>query len=310
MLQASRDKDDPNLTAKLDGLTDEPQRRLLSRLMTWAGIALFMASAAIFAARSETGSQRIARLFTPVPPAQVAQRPEPPRQPASDPMLVYETRRLADQLRVMAAEREALVDRLAAIERSVGDVTASISRPEQSQPRPVRVIEAAPPAQPAAIPVQATAPAAPPTASSAQTPPSAAASAQPVTAPPASVAGTAPTTAPVPSPPPMQVATAAPPEAQESSTMRTEFGVDVAGEATMEALRARWQQFRNQHGPIMEGLRPVVAVQEGRQGAVELRLVIGPLSNANAATRLCATLSSAGVNCKPAVFDGQRLAVR
>jgi hypothetical protein len=78
----------------------------------------------------------------------------------------------------------------------------------------------------------------------------------------------------------------------------------------MEALRTRWQQFRNQHGPIMEGLRPVVAVQDGRQGAVELRLVVGPLSNANAATRLCATLSAAGVNCKPAVFDGQRLAVR
>jgi hypothetical protein len=273
MLKASRDKDDPDLTAKLDGLTDEPPRRLLSRLMTWAGIALLMASAAIIAARTETGAQRIARLFAPAPPVQVAQRAEPPRQSAADPMLVYETRRLADQLRVMAAEREALIDRLAAVERSVGDVTASISRPDPAQPRPVRMIETAPPP-----------------------------------APP--VAGSAPTAAPVPSPPPNQTTAAAPPEAQESSAIRTEFGVDIAGEATMEALRARWQQFRNQHGPIMEGLRPVVAVQEGRQGTVELRLVVGPLSNANAATRLCATLSTAGVNCKPAVFDGQRLAVR
>lgn len=92
--------------------------------------------------------------------------------------------------------------------------------------------------------------------------------------------------------------------------MRTEFGVDLAGDTTIEALRARWQQLRNQHGPVLEGLRPVVAVQEGRPGAVELRLVVGPLSNANAAARLCATLSVAGVNCKAAVFDGQRLAVR
>lgn len=281
MLKASRDKDDADLTAKLDGLTDESPRRLMSRLMTWAGIALFMVSAAIIATRSEAGSHRIARLFAPAPPVQVAQRAEPPRQPAADPMLVYETRRLADQLRVMAAEREAMIDRLAAVERTVGDVTASIPRPEPAQSRPVRVIETAP------LPAAASQPPAPP-----------------VPAP-----GAAPVAAPVPSPPPGQTA-AAPPDTQESTAIRTEFGVDIAGEATMDALRARWQQFRNQHGPIMEGLRPVVAVQEGRQGAVELRLVVGPLSNANAATRLCATLSSAGVNCKPAVFDGQRLAVR
>jgi hypothetical protein len=312
MLKAKRDKDDPDLPVTFDGLADEPPQRLLSRLMTWAGVALLAAGAAILAARSETGSQRIARLFAPAPPVQVVQRTEPPRPVASDPMLAYETRRLADQVRVLAAEREALTDRLAAVERTVGDVTASIPRQEPAAPRPVRVIETAPPpaaaapAQPAAAPPVQTPPPAPSAATAAPT-------------------GSAPTAAPVPTPAPTQAAqpaaapviaaappapTPAPPEAQESSTMRTEFGVDVAGEPTMEALRTRWQQFRNQHGPIMEGLRPVVAVQDGRQGAVELRLVVGPLSNANAATRLCATLSAAGVNCKPAVFDGQRLAVR
>jgi hypothetical protein len=299
MLKAKRDKDDPDLPVTFDGLADEPPQRLLSRLMTWAGVALLMAGAAIIAARTEAGSQRIARLFAPAPPVQVVQRAEPPRPVASDPMLAYETRRLADQVRVLAA-----------IERTVGDVTASIPRQEAAPPRPVRMIETAPPpaarsAAPAAPPVQA-----PPPASSA-TPPSPAAAA-PMAAPvptpaPAQAAQPTPAPAAAAAPPP---AAPAPPEAQESSTMRTEFGVDVAGEATMEALRTRWQQFRNQHGPIMEGLRPVVAVQDGRQGAVELRLVVGPLSNANAATRLCATLSAAGVNCKPAVFDGQRLAVR
>jgi hypothetical protein len=69
--------------------------------------------------------------------------------------------------------------------------------------------------------------------------------------------------------------------------------------------------LRAQHGPVLEGLRPVISIQEGgRPGSVELRLVVGPLSNANAAARLCATLSLAGVNCKTAVFDGQRLALR
>ncbi|MGL4289016.1 MAG: hypothetical protein ACRCVA_21880, partial [Phreatobacter sp.] len=101
------------------------------------------------------------------------------------------------------------------------------------------------------------------------------------------------------------------PAAQDSTAIRTEFGVDLAGELSMDALRARWQQLRAQHGPLLEGLRPLVAVQDGaRAGTVDLRLVAGPLANANAATRLCASLATAGVNCKPAVFDGQRLALR
>lgn len=93
--------------------------------------------------------------------------------------------------------------------------------------------------------------------------------------------------------------------------MRTEFAVELAGDVSVEGLRNRWQQLRAQHGPLLEGLRPLVAVQDGqRAGTVDLRLVAGPLSNANAATRLCVSLSQAGVNCKPAVFDGQRLALR
>lgn len=93
--------------------------------------------------------------------------------------------------------------------------------------------------------------------------------------------------------------------------MRTEFGVDIAGETSVDALRARWQYLRAHHGPLLEGLRPLVAVQDGaRPGGLDLRLIAGPLANANAATRLCASLTTAGVNCKPAIFDGQRLALR
>ncbi|MGQ3356096.1 MAG: hypothetical protein ACT6XS_15840, partial [Phreatobacter sp.] len=114
--------------------------------------------------------------------------------------------------------------------------------------------------------------------------------------------------APVPVPSP----TAAPasPEAADSTAIRTEFGVDLAGDPSIDGLRSRWQQLRAQHGPVLEGLRPVVAIQEGGGSGLELRLVAGPLSNANAAARLCATLTLAGVNCKPTVFDGQRLALR
>lgn len=299
MLKAERDQKPTEPPSRLEGLTDEPMARVPRRapgptLMTWAGIALLMAGAALMAARSETGAQRIARLFTPAAPAMP--RTEPPRPVATDPMLLYETRRLAEQVRALAVEREQLTERVAAMERSVGDVTASISsRGEASRgeaprsealARPVRVIEGSP-----AATTVTPAPVAPPPAA---------------TVPP----GNAPTAAPVPTRSPALATSAAPPAADESTAIRTEFGVDLAGETSIEALRARWTQLRNQHGPVLEGLRPVVAIQEGRGGAVELRLVAGPLSNANAASRLCATLANAGVNCKPAVFDGQRLALR
>jgi hypothetical protein len=278
MLKAKRDQDAPDVPVKLDGLTDEPPRRSLARLMTWAGVALLAVSAALLAARSEAGGQRFARLWTPAPPAPQQVRAESPRPPVSDPLLVYETRRLADQIRVLAADREALMERLATVERSVGDVTASIPRQETTGAArpPVRVIASAPPV-------------------AAVSPPPAAAS-PPVAAP-----------VPVPSPAPAVTAT---PEAADSTAIRTEFGVDLAGDPSIDGLRSRWQQLRAQHGPVLEGLRPVVAIQEGGGSGLELRLVAGPLSNANAAARLCATLTLAGVNCKPTVFDGQRLALR
>jgi len=307
MLKAKRDLDAPDLPVRLDGLTDEAPQRSIARLMTWAGVALLAVGAALLAARSETGTQRIARLTAPVAssPVQQAQRTEPPRQSA-DPLLLYETRRLADQVRQLAAEREALAERVASMERSVGDVTASIPRTDVTGPAPrqsVRVIPTAPPASASSPPVVAAGQAVAPPAPSAPAPAAA-------LAPTAPSEASAPTFAPVPVPSPAASAVS-PPEAQESTTIRTDFGVDLAGDQSIDALRSRWQQLRAQHGPVLEGLRPVISIQEGgRPGSVELRLVVGPLSNANAAARLCATLSLAGVNCKTAVFDGQRLALR
>jgi hypothetical protein len=306
MLKAKRDQDAPDLPVRLDGLTDEPPPPSYARLLTWAGVALLAVSAALIAARTETGTERFARLAMPVTPVQPT-RTEPPRTAPSDPLLVYETRRLADQIRVLAAERESLMDRLASVERTVGDVTASIPRDvTASIPRgevtgasrpAVRVVA---PAAPTVLPAAASAPATPP----------ATVSAVPPTAPVPVPSPLTPVMQPA-APPGTTPAVTTPPEAQDSTAIRTEFGVDLAGDPSIDGLRSRWQQLRAQHGPMLEGLRPVVAIQEGGgTGGLELRLVAGPLSNANAAARLCATLSLAGVNCKPTVFDGQRLALR
>jgi hypothetical protein len=97
----------------------------------------------------------------------------------------------------------------------------------------------------------------------------------------------------------------------ESVATKTEFGVDLGGETTLDGLRTIWMSAKAQHAGLLDGLRPVIAVREnGKMGPVELRLVAGPLANAAAAARLCAALASSGSPCQPTTFDGQRLALR
>jgi hypothetical protein len=98
--------------------------------------------------------------------------------------------------------------------------------------------------------------------------------------------------------------------AADSVVTSTEFGVDVGSEKTVEGLRALWMSLREHHGPLFAALRPVIAVREAKSTGLELRLVVGPLTDAAAAARLCSALGGAGVPCEPTVFDGQRLAVR
>jgi hypothetical protein len=109
-------------------------------------------------------------------------------------------------------------------------------------------------------------------------------------------------------PPAVESAVAANPATVEPVPTRSEIGVDVGGGATVEALRALWTSVKTSAAPLLVNLRPLVVVREVRPGAVELRLVIGPLANATAAARLCASLAATRRACRPTVFDGQRLA--
>ena len=71
----------------------------------------------------------------------------------------------------------------------------------------------------------------------------------------------------------------------------TEFGVDIGGAASFDGLRVLWASTKGSNAALFEGLHPVVAMRENSATkAVELRLVAGPLANAEAAARLCATL--------------------
>ena len=244
--------------------------------------------------------------------------------------------RVNDALRDLAAERDRLVVRLDQLERTVGDITASIrdrtdsipppppspsgrTAPEtptqnsESARAPERVTTTQPP--PGQVPTGSVNPAikATPPLSDPMDIFRPYVGMQPPIPPPTPAQTPTSAQTPAPAQTPMQIhaPSRTTDTAQPAGATRTEFAIDLGTEPTMEGLRARWANLRGSHGASLDGLRPLVSIREGaRSGAMELRLVAGPLANAGAAARTCAALQAKGVNCQTTVFDGQRLALR
>lgn len=263
------------VTPKIDPRKDRaPKRSGATQFATYAAWAL-MAVGALAAAGSvfiwRDGRAPVAQ--APIAPA------NPMPQVVVNPNSEREINRLNEAVRVLAAERDRLANRLEQLERSVGDITASIPQAKRAP------VNQDPPPPPTAPEVQVVNPPNP--------------APRPQTAPPVAAAET----------PKANPQTAAAPE--QPGTTRTEFGVDLGGEKSVDGLRARWATLRGNHGAILDGMRPVIAIKEGQKaGTVELRLVVGPVANAAAAARVCARLQASGVPCVPTVFDGQRLSLR
>lgn len=130
-----------------------------------------------------------------------------------------------------------------------------------------------------------------------------------VPTPPPSAAVTAPPVAAAQ--PPVADAAASEPITAPATIPSTEYAVDLGAASSVNGLRALWDRSKARQPTQLTGLRPLISVRDGvRPGSAELRLVAGPLPSAGAAARLCAALTIAGVHCQPAVFDGQRLALR
>jgi hypothetical protein len=280
-----------------DGIRATIERKAW-RLSLWGGVTVLSVAAAILAAYSDSGSRRLAlgTAATASEPADLS------GQSSSRQMDAGESRRLAETVRILAADRDRLAARVSVLERNLGDVTGSIpARPAAE--RSAAANPAASPLPPALAPgvlVSAEATRAPP-------PPAAA---------PATVPAQTAALAPAPtSAPPVRVAPLAPIAAETgaaaSTATKTDFGIDLGSAATVDGLRTLWATIKGTQAPLLEGLRPVAAVRDGaKPGMVELRLVVGPLANAGVAARLCAALAAAGLTCEPAVFDGQRLALK
>lgn len=99
--------------------------------------------------------------------------------------------------------------------------------------------------------------------------------------------------------------------AHELVVKRTEFGVDVGGANSIPGLRALWRGLlQSRANAALTTLRPIIVIKENSNGlGMQLRLVAGPISDAAAAAKICASLTANDRNCTTAVFEGQRLAL-
>ena len=301
------------------------QRKFWASYIVWGSIAVCAVLAAAFTIAVVVGAHRgiqFASLPKRSPPPAAVERPTTIVPPPA--VSERDFARVNDALRDLAAERDRLVARVEQLERTIGDITASIKDRAEAAPTAPPQEKAAPEPQaqvtetvpPPRSPARA-APASPPIATTGSINPSAR------TAPPLSdpigvfrpyvVMQQSNTPAPPPQSPqaPMQILPKQIDALPNNGATRTEFAVDLGSEASIEGLRALWSTLRGTHGATLGALRPLVSIREGaRPGTTELRLIAGPLANAGAAAQACATLQAKGVNCRTAVFDGQRLALR
>jgi hypothetical protein len=337
-----------HFSATRDAEVSQLGMQALWRLAIWGGLATFALFAAAMATYSHAGSQRqtasIASGQTTKQPLAVGR--ESAIQPSET---AEETRRLAEAVHALAADRDQLLTRMAALERNLDGVTGSIKRdrvvgPQQAQaqippqvppqvptPVPAQTLVQSPSQAPIQVPTQVPTPTLvqiPPQASS-QNPPAGVAPAPlgrpetppaPATVTEAAVSSTQPPAAQQSGPgdaapmaaPDASNRPAAPPSNPANATApappASGLGVDIGGAANYEGLRTLWRATKNNDPTLLEELYPVVTVREnGKTHGADLRLVIGPIADAEAASRLCMILASAHHYCQPVAFEGQHL---
>jgi hypothetical protein len=270
--------------------------RTLLRLSLWGGGAIAAAILAVIFAFAHAGSRQNLPSIAAAPRESIqSSASSVEAKSARQTDTENELRSLAESVRTLAADREQLLARLASLERNLQDVTGAIQRdaaakaepvlPSVEPPSPSATVAAAlareegeaPAAQPDRTPVRETSP----TAASA---PSTIAAARPL-------------------PPIEPTRTIAEPAAP-----RPELGIDIGGAINFTGLRALWNSTRNNN--LLDNLRPLVLARENtRTRNVDLRLIVGPITDFEAAARLCAALAEAHRYCQPVAFEGQTLSL-
>lgn len=260
------------------------------RLGLWTVAAGVAVTLAVLIGSSDLGLRRIAQTFASIQgmPASPQARDEGPRDVA--PRDNGEMQRLSESLSQITTDRNRMIARLEAIEHHLDDLTGSINRSAPPARASENILPPPPPTETATAPVLAAS-----NVPAASNPPSK------VVSVPAPAVQQAPVVAPAQEAPP----------AETPPTAKVDFGVDLGSAQTVDGLRVLWTAAKGRHGALLEGMRPIIAIRESaRPGNMELRLVVGPIPTAALAARLCIVMTAAGAVCQPAVFDGQRLALR
>ena len=334
---------EPNL-ANIRKLLSTP--RPIRRVFGWGGAATVALAAVAFISQTNAGYERLRLAFAhAVEPAQAAA--QTPSRPADTERLAARVRELAAD-RERLSTRIALLERnLDSITGSIkrqseqpAPAHAAVTSPPAPAapatapaavavaPAPVAVAQPPAPVAAAQMPIPVAAPTTPPvyalpeppaglprltllaTASVRETarslPPKTPEAAPPEEPPEAAEGAAKPAAIP-----PVRVAaiTASEPLATPPPA-GTGFGVDLGGASNLEALRIHWATLKANYGPLLVGLRPLVALLPKHPNGAIYRLVVGPLPSADKATQLCAGFPVLPTGCHPAKFSGGQLAAR
>lgn len=245
--------------------------RGLLRLAGWGGLATAAVLLAVFAANSNGRFQRPGADLQAARAAELAKaEAAKAAQLARIAATEDETRRLTEMVRALTTDRERLVTRVSVLERKLDDVTGSIKKQQAA---------AAPPPSPATNPETL----------------------------PKITAGSTPA---APSGPPTRTGSLPPPSsAPEPDSPRPAAGVDIGGASNFDGLRTLWKTLTAAHAGLFDGLHPVVAARENKLRATDLRLVAGPITDLESATRICTALAAAKQYCRLVTFEGPPLAL-
>ena len=257
----------------------------LLRLAGWGVAATAALLFAAVAANSHSGRERLSEVLAGINGTRAAEAVKAEAMQAVQLARLAanegDTRRLTEIVRSLAGDREKLLARLATIERGLEDVTGSIQKQAAATPpaSPLAGSPAEPPPKTAAVPPQTVA------------------TAEPTASPPPNRPANAPSASNIPE--------------LEAIEARPAAGVDIGGARDFDGLRALWNTVTAGHNDLFDGLHPIVAVRENSKSrAAELRLIAGPLTEIEIASRICTTLAAAKRYCRLVTFEGQPLAMQ